>query len=292
MVSRQTRGEMWYLKESPSSTNEKDGKKLSSLEDFWYGFREPFRTGLFFKIQLLALATFYATLGIGNLATKFLPTAINELVYGIFQRSYAVGAAMMGPYLTLTCMMPQHIAVGILLSIIYGCLMTLVAFKYSRGVVSDMLENLTKQGSAPNGGFAKVLGAFQSFQICIVATLSEEVAFRFLLPCVLQRIFVRRRGGRARDNSTIVTLCSILFAIAHLHTAGTVAALYAAARPTSDHLLIGCVNRQLVLTFLLAQSLLAPLHQHRGLYASWGAHAGFNMAAVLMVTVLNFTGMI
>ena len=266
---------------APLGELEENDSIRTGFENFCHGAKATFQEGLFFKIQLYQWIPFYATLEIGKLSDQFLSPTFNQRLFKLFENSCGIGVAIMGQFVFLTSTIPQFLVATVLLAAAWSGIYLALTFEQPRAVVLQKLESFKKMrdiGDVPLP-LTVLREIIALVQVCILLPLFEEVAFRVLLPYAIHQIMYigrAKKEKRPSDNSTTVTICSILFAVAHLETA---------LSATEGKYIIGQVNRRLTLAFLMAQRIVAPTFQEQGLVAAWGAHVSFNSAAIVSVMV-------
>jgi hypothetical protein len=285
---RMKRGPLYYG--SKTTHNDMPGSS-SKIDDFIYGAKATFRDGLFFKIQFISSVTYFATMGMTKFSSIFLPTPLNKLMTGFLQLLFDLGSVLMERFVFLTSTIPQFVLAALVVSLFYFLFYFLMTLERPRVILMQRLEilkEMTSRGETPM--ILTVLReGISIIQVCFIATFMEEITYRLFLPSAINNLFffTQDKNGeeeqpksRPRDNKRIVTICNVIFAIAHLESASVIAA-------RRGHL-FSQATRKFVLTFLLAQRVLAPAFQERGLMASWGAHVSFNSVGVALFTSLDY----
>lgn len=281
---------------SKKDISKKDESNVGMLGNFIYGVKATFAGGIFVKIQLLSTVVYFATVAISSVATNFLPTPVNRVITGFLHLTYEFGAVLMERFIYLTSLVPQLVLAGVVVSIAWTIIYFLMSLEGPRDFLMPKfvtLKEMTNRGETPMG-ITVLREAVHVVQVCLVSAFLEEVTYRLFLPSAINNLFYSKKDFedngedqqdaitkiRPRDNPRIVKICSVLFALAHLEAAVSLAS-------TRGHL-ASQVNRKFVLTYFLSQRILAPVFRERGLMASWGAHASFNAAAVALFSTLDY----
>jgi hypothetical protein len=230
-------------------------------------------------------------MGMTKFSSEFLPTSLNKFMSGFLQLLFDLGSVLVERFVYLTSTVPQFVLAAVLISLFYFLFYFLMTLERPRAVLMqklEMLKEMRNRGETPMT-LTVLREVISILQVCLVSALTEEITYRLFLPSAINNIFFFKQDkkgdeeqsqSRPRDNKRIVTICSVIFAIAHLESASVVA--------TRRGHLFSQATRKFVLTFLLAQRVLAPVFRERGLMASWGAHVSFNSVGVALFTSLDY----
>lgn len=237
----------------------------SKLDAFVAGAKYPFKDYLFFKILCYEGITYFGGRGIGMFASRRLTPQTICTLSAPFFRFHAIGMWSTKWFAVVTLAIQ---------------LVAYFAFAFVPAIIWSIV--LAKTDQTSNGGSDKdallIRSGLSLVDACMIAPFFDEVLFRRLLPVVLQHFWAAVRRGKPSKPPVIrplgtVTICSLLFAMSHIETALLVA---------NGEFLISRVNSYVLSSFLLAQWILVPAYDSKGLFASWGAHTSFNAALLVL----------